>query len=160
MRVALFLVIALLLAMIQHAVIATWGWGPDLVLAWCVYLVGAGGLPRSVPYAWSAGLAHDIVDPGSWYFHTIVYLLLALATRPLFGMLMFRPGLALGLLAASWHILVQLIDGSRSGWVGPGITATLIDAVATGLVAVALGWLAEGLPEKLRPTDRIVVQRH
>ncbi len=144
--------IALLIALVQHGLLATVPLAPDLPLALVAWAVVAGGESGLLLRAWLVGLARDLVDPGSLCFHTVAYFLLALAFLPVRPLIHHgrSPGW-MGYAAVSC-VLITLADrwlaGIRVWW---PVAPILAVAGLTALATVACGWLMQGLPRPLRP---------
>ncbi len=147
----LFALLALILAVFQHAWCAAYWWTPDLglaLVAWAMVDGDAKGMPDR---AFVAGLARDLAEPGGWGFHLLVYLGLACALLPVRDLL-FRQRFAAWAMWSGVAFLVQVgaeiawsgTIGERTGW------PLVIQGIGTVLTAVAVGWLFGGLPARWR----------
>jgi hypothetical protein len=99
-------------------------------------------------------MIRDLVDPGSVYFHTILYLLLALAFVPARAFV-FRSR------AAGWFgwamicsLIVSLIDRRISGAGDYSFGAIVLTAFMTGVVTVPMAMILRLLPGSLRPVGK------
>jgi hypothetical protein len=154
MRLAWFCVLALLACLVQHGVLATWWWAPDLPLALAAWAMVDGDEDGVPLRAGLVGLIRDVVDPGSLCFHVLVLSAAACAFLFLRPLLFRGRALAWGLWAALLTTVVLGLDLLISG---PGdlrpATAPLV-VVGTALTTMLLGWLLAGLPGWLRPVAR------
>ncbi len=146
--------IALALSLLQYSWLARWPVVPDLPLALAAWAMVDGTEQGVLWRAWLIGVVVDFVDPGSEYFHAIVYLLLALAYLPVRS-LVFRTR-STGW--ASWAAVCSLLAAAADGWCSGFGDATwrtmLLGAGETALAAMAVGWLFGGLPGALHPVGR------
>ena len=152
MGFAVLLVLALLLALLQHGLLATQPSAPDLPLALLAWVVVAGDERRLLLRAWSIGLIRDVIDPGSVVFHTAGYFALALVFLPLRQMVFHGRAVAWIGWAVGASLLLTAIDRLLGGIaLGAPWTQALMVALATGLATLAIGWLFGGLPKVIRP---------
>ena len=154
MRLAWFCVLAVLACLVQHGVLATWWWAPDLPLALAAWAMVDGDEDGVPLRAGLIGLIRDLIDPGSLYFHVAMLSIAAIAFLFLRPYLFRGRAVAWGLWAAALTTFVLSFDLIISG---PGdlrpATLPLI-VVGTALMAMILGWLLAGLPGWLRPVAR------
>ena len=152
MGFVILLLLALLLSMVQHGLLATVPGGPDLPLALLAWAVVAGDERRLLLRAWSIGLVRDVIDPGSVVFHTVSYFALALIFLPLRQMVFHGRVAAWMGWAIAASLLLTAVDRMLGG-IPPSAawTPALVVALGTGLATLAIGWLFSGLPKVLRP---------
>ncbi len=154
MQMALFVLVAVLLACVQHGRLAFWPLAPDLPLALAAWAMVDGDDDGVVLRSWIVGLCRDLVDPGVRYggecFYTITYTCLGLLYMPMRAWLFRSRAIAWGGWAWVCSLAISLIDG-RLGSVHQGLPAMLAVAVLTACAAMGLGWLLGGLPPALRP---------
>lgn len=154
MGFVVLLVLALLLSMLQHGLLATAPVAPDLPLALLAWVVVAGDERRLLVRAWSIGLIRDLVDPGSVAFHTVAYFALAIIFLPL-RQVVFH-GRAVGWIgwAVCASLLLTGVDRLLAGVaLGAPWRGALLIAGSTGLTTLALGWVLVGLPKPMRPVE-------
>jgi hypothetical protein len=146
------LVLAALLSMLQHGLLATADAAPDLPLALLAWAVVAGDERRLLVRAWAIGLIRDCVDPGSVAFHTVAYFALALIFLPLRQMVFHGRAVAWIGWAVAASLLLTGVDRLLAGMAlgAPWTNAALI-AGTTGAATLALGWVLGGLPKAVRP---------
>ena len=154
MRYGLLVILALGLALIQHSWLSSWPLAPDLPLALLAWVVVDGTDKGVLIRAWIVGLMRDLVDPGSIYFHTAAYLLLAIAFLPA-RQLVFRTR------AAGWagfaaiaSVLVAQIDRVISGGGDGGILGQMATAMLTAVATFPLGWTLGFLPAPIHPAGK------
>lgn len=150
-RLTVFLLLAVLAAVVQHSLLAIWWWAPDLPLALAAWAMVDGDEDGVVLRALLLGLVRDLVDPGSEWFHTAAYAGLAFAFLPVRGYLFRTRGLAWALWAAVCSLLLALIDWISAGFSASDPVAVAGMTVGTALAAMPIGWLFGGLPRLLRP---------
>lgn len=144
MRLLLWIVLAVVAAVLQHARLAAWPVAPDLPLALVAWAVVVGDPQAWMWRVWLAGALRDPIDPGSQWFHAGAHLVLVLALMPLRRWLPGLPWLALLVGGAGASAVVQGLDilvGGVGGW--EWWTGAL-NALLTGAAAVAFGQLVPG----------------
>lgn len=151
MRLALFLLLAVLAAVVQHSLLAAWWWTPDLPLALAAWAMVDGDEDGVVIRALLLGMVRDLVDPGSEWFHAAAYAGLAIAFLPVRGYLFRTRGLAWALWAAICSLLLAGIDALSTLFSAFDPLAVVCGALGTALAAMPIGWLFGGLPRPLRP---------
>ncbi len=154
MRVTVYAVLALLFACLQHTVLAAWLIVPDLPLALAAWAMVDGEDDGVLTRAFISGFTADLLDPGAHSFHLLGYVALALAFLPLRAFV-FRTRFTGW---AGWAFAASLLLTAADRLVSaPGdVTASgaLVIALLTAGAAIAIGWLAYGLPEKWRPVAK------
>lgn len=154
-QVVLF-IIAVLVALVQHGLLATVPLAPDLPLALAAWAVVAGGESGLLVRAWLVGMARDLIDPGSLCFHTFAYFLLALAFLPVRRLVHHDRAAGWMAYAALSYMALTVFDRWLAGMsVWWPLASLLAVAGATALASVALGWTLSGLPKALRPTANL-----
>ena len=152
MGFVILLLLAVLLAVVQHGQLATLPWAPDLPLALLAWAVVAGDERRLLLRAWSIGLIRDGIDPGSVVFHTAAYFSLALIFLPLRQMVFHGRAAAWIGYAVAASLLLAAIDRALGGIpLNAPWTSALVIALGTGLATLVIGWLFAGLPKVMRP---------
>lgn len=151
MRYLFLALLALVIAMVQHARLVEPAWAPDLPVALLAWVVAAGHEDRAPLRAWLIGTARDLVDPASLAFHAVLYTVLSVALVPVTRLVQQQHAFGWLLWAACAVLLVELVDLFVGGRAGPGLGATVLAALLTGFAACVIGWLLAGLPERLRP---------
>jgi hypothetical protein len=150
---AVLFAIAVVVALVQHGLLATWSFAPDLPLALVAWSVVAGNAGSMALRAWLVGLARDLIDPGSLCFHTVAYLALALAFLPVRSHIHHGRAAGWMVFAASSCLLLLLIDRAFAGvriWLP--VSPLIMTVVLTALFTWPVGWALQGLPAFLRPT--------
>lgn len=152
MGFVVLVVLAILAAVLQHTVLATVPWAPDVPLALLAWATVAGDERLMLVRAWTIGLVRDCVDPGSTCFHTVAYFLLALAFLPARSLVFHGRAAAWIASAFTASLLLAAIDRLLGGvpllhgWGRPALVALL-----TALATLPIGWLFGGLPRAIRP---------
>lgn len=152
MGFVVLLLLALLLSVVQHGLLATVAGAPDLPLALLAWVVVAGDERRLLVRAWSIGLLRDLVDPGSVAFHTVGYFALALVFLPLRQMVFHGRAVAWIGWSVAASLLLTAVDRLLAGVaLGAPWMPALVVAAMTGAATLAIGWLLGGLPRAIRP---------
>lgn len=150
-RLAIYLILVLLAAIIDHACLSAWWFAPDLSLALAAWAMVDGSEDGVVGRACLAGIARDLADPVGFGFHTLVLTLLGVAFLPVRRFLFRTRAAAWMVWAASCFIVVRVIDGVVTGFGDLSLQRLVIGALTTAVTAVVCGWLFGGLPKSLRP---------
>ena len=150
-RLAIYAILVLLAAIIDHACLSVWWFAPDLSLALAAWAMVDGTEAGVVGRAGIAGLARDLADPVGFGFHTIILTILGVAFLPLRRFLFRTRAAAWIVWAASCYLVVHLADGVLTGFGDLTLKRLLVGALGTALTAVACGWLFGGLPKAIRP---------
>lgn len=150
-RLAFYIVLVLLAAIIDHACLSVWWFAPDLSLALAAWAMVDGTEEGVVGRAFLAGLARDLADPVGLGFHTAVLTLLGVAFLPVRRFLFRTRAAAWMVWAATCFVVVRLIDGALTGFGDLTLQRIVVGALTTAVTAVICGWLFGGLPKALRP---------
>ncbi len=141
MRLLLWIAVALVLAVIQHARLAALPGVPDLPLALVAWAVVVGEPQAWMWRVWLVGAVRDGVDPGSQWFHAGAHLVLVVVLLPLRRWLPGVGWLALLLTGAGASAFLQGLDILVSGRGGWHWWSGLLSALLTGGCAVLFGRL-------------------
>ncbi len=154
MRYLVLIVIAFALAVLQYGWLARWVSGPDLLMALAAWAMVDGTEDGVVMRAWLIGLVADVIDPGSVYFHALLFLGLGVGYLPVRSVVFRSRITGWGAGAMIGSLVGNLIDG----WVGGFGDATgwsmMVSSLWTALAAMGLGWLLRGLPNALQPVGK------
>ncbi|MBA2479448.1 MAG: hypothetical protein H0V44_02205 [Planctomycetes bacterium] len=164
-KLAFYVLIAVLLSCLQYSVLASWPFAPDLPLALAAWAMVDGDDDGVLLRAWVVGLSCDFFDPGSglgyglgngagsiWNacFHTLTYSALGVGALVLRTFVFRSRSIGWAGWAFAASVVIQLID-ARLGGVGLHWLVLFGSATLTALAAMAIGWLLGGLPEPYRP---------
>lgn len=148
------ILLAVVAAMVQHGTLVHWPVAPDLPLALAAWTIVGGGARWMLVRAWLVGAMRDLADPASLCFHAVAYTLFALLFLPARGVIYRGRGTGWAVLAAGSSLVLRLAD---RWWIGidpfADFTLGLLEALLTGLAALAIGWLFSGLPTWVRPME-------
>lgn len=147
MRLLGWILLVLCAALAQHASLAAWPVAPDLPLALAAWAATRGSERVWMLRVWLAGVADDLLDPGSAWFHAGAHLVLILACMPLRRWFPAQPWLALASVGTGMSLLVEAMDIAVGGSGGWSWTRGAADALLTGGAAVAVGWLMPAPPK-------------
>jgi hypothetical protein len=150
-RWSLFLLLAAGLCVLTHAWLATWPIVPDLPTAFVAFALIGGSDRGLLLRAWLVGVFRDAVDPGSVWFYSAAYLLLAILYLPVRHRLFQTRWAAWASTGAVCAITIELLDGLVGGFGGHGSWTILAQTALTAGATVGIGWLLADLPRDLRP---------
>ncbi len=154
MRWICFLILAGIACLLQHSVLGNVRFGPDLPLALAMWAMVDGDEDGFIQRVWLVGVMCDLMDPAGGCFHSVVYLLLAAAYLPMRSIFFRTRGMGWGAVAFVAALIVPGIDGLVSGWGDLSVAVVLIGAALTSAVAIAFGWVFNGLPASLSPVGK------
>jgi hypothetical protein len=150
----ILILVATLLCCLQHAGLAVVPVVPDLPLALAAWVMIDGSDRGVLMRAWLVGLIRDLIDPGSVYFHTILYLLLALAFVPARAFVFHSRAVAWFGWAMICSLIASLIDRKISGAGDFSFGAIVLMALMTGVAVVPMAMILRLLPRPLRPVGQ------
>jgi hypothetical protein len=151
MRWALFLFLAAGCCVLMHAWLAAWPIAPDLPTALVAFALIGGQERGLLLRAWLVGVVRDAVDPGSTWFYTAGYLLIALCYLPVRNHLFQTRWAAWASTGAACAIGIEALDGLVGGYGGHGVWTIAAQTALTALATAGIGWLLADLPRELRP---------
>lgn len=154
MGFVVLVIVALMAASVQHGYLVDWPVAPDLPLALAAWAIAGGGARWMLLRAWLVGAMRDLADPASLCFHAVAYTVFALLFLPVRGVVYRGRGISWAFLASGGSLTLRWAD---RWWIGldpfADFTTGLLVAICTGLAALAIGWLMQGLPIWLRPVE-------
>jgi hypothetical protein len=153
-RLAWYILLVMLAALVDHAWLSAFWWTPDLSLALAAWAMVDGDEDGVVWRALLAGFARDLVDPAGGGFHLIALTAVGILFLPLRRFLFQTRGAAWAVWACLVYLLVRSADAVISGLGEALPRQMMIGACTTALAAVVCGWLLGGLPERFRPVAR------
>jgi hypothetical protein len=152
-RSFVLIIIAIALAVLQFTWLSPQVFMPHLLLALAAWAMVDGKEHGVLWRAWLIGLIADIFDPASLYFHSVLFVVLALIYIPVRS-LVFRSRMTGW---AAWAFIASMIMQLTDGWLTSFGDATggtmLFSAGLTAITAMFFGWLFRGLPETLQPVE-------
>jgi cell shape-determining protein MreD len=150
-RLLWFACIALLLALIDSALLAHHWWMPDVMIALLAWSVVDGDEDGVAWRALIVGAARDLAEPGGWGFHCLVFGALGLLSVWARRLLFRRRIAAWAVWAVLLLVLVRGIDALMSGPGDLTLRVLAVQSLGTAAAAMLLGWWLGGLPTILRP---------
>lgn len=155
MSYVVLFILAVLSCLLQHGAFATFPFMPDLPLALAAWAMIDGSERGVLIRAWMIGMVRDLIDPGSVYFHTVAYTLLAAAFLPARAFVFSARAVAWAGWAAFSSLVLALIDRKISGAGDGTFGRVAVDAILTGLAAAAIGLTLRLLPKFLSPVGKV-----
>jgi hypothetical protein len=152
-RSLVLIVIAIAFAVLQYAWLTSSVIMPHILLALAAWAMVDGKEQGVIWRAWILGFISDVFDPASYFFHSVMFVALALAYIPVRS-LIFRSRMTGW---AAWAFIASLVLQLTDGWLTSFGDATgwtmFFSACWTAILAVFFGWLLRGLPASWQPVE-------